>query len=240
MQASILLAEDDVFFAKVIKRHLERTGYNVSLCENGQEAWEKFQKQVFDLCLLDIVMPGKDGFALAEDIRTMDVNVPILFATSRYTEQDRLQGFESGADDYIVKPFNIQELLCRIEVYLKRSRLLKSERRIVYKISNLVFDYSQYYIKHKDADSYVRMAPKEAELLRFLCENSNKKLKKDDILAFIWRQDDLFASRVMDVYLTRLRKHIAVDPAVKLETYHGKGLMFVVDGLHRSHTITKI
>ncbi|MBS0026598.1 response regulator transcription factor [Chitinophaga sp. 22321] len=240
MQPSILLAEDDIFFAKVVKRQLERAGYNVTLCENGLEGWEKFQKHVFDLCLLDVVMPKKDGFALAEDIRSMDVNVPIIFTSSRYMEQDRLQGFESGADDYIVKPFNMQELLCRVEVYLKRSRLLKSERRIVYTISNLVFDYSQYHIRHKSADSHVRMAPKEAELLRFLCENSNKKLKKDDILACIWGQDDFFASRVMDVYLTRLRKHIAQDPAVKLETYHGKGLMFIADDLDRSHTIAKV
>lgn len=126
MQPSILLAEDDIFFAKVVKRQLERAGYNVTLCENGLEGWEKFQKHVFDLCLLDVVMPKKDGFALAEDIRSMDVNVPILFTTSRYMEQDRLQGFESGADDYIIKPFNMQELLCRVKVYLQRSRLLKS------------------------------------------------------------------------------------------------------------------
>ena len=240
MQPSILLAEDDIFFAKVVKRQLERAGYNVTFCENGQEAWEKFQKHVFDLCLLDVVMPKKDGFALAQDIRSTDVNVPILFTSSRYMEQDRLQGFESGADDYIVKPFNIQELLCRVDVYLKRSRLLKSERRIVYTISNLIFDYSQYNIRHKNADSHVRMAPKEPELHRFLCENSNKKLKKDDILTCIWGQDDFFSSRVMDVYLTRLRKHIAQDPAVKLETYHGKGLMFIADDLDRSHTIFKI
>jgi DNA-binding response OmpR family regulator len=150
---------------------------------------------------------------------------------------DRLRGFESGADDYIIKPFNIQELLCRIDVYLRRSRLLRSERRIVYKIGHLVFDYSQYHIRHKDAGAFIRMAPKEAELLRFLCENPNKRLKKDEILASAWKQDHLLASRVMDVYLTRLRKHIAGDPAIRLETYHGKGLMFIVEGVERLHTI---
>lgn len=240
MQSSILLVEDDVFFAKVVKRHLERAGYNVNFCENGQEGWEKFQKHVFDLCILDVVMPKKDGFTLAGDIRSMDENIPIIFTSSRYLEQDRLLGFEAGADDYITKPFNMQEMICRVEVYLKRSRLLKSERRVVYTISNLIFDYSQYHIRHKDVDSHVRMAPKEAELLRFLCENSNKKLKKDDILSVIWGQEDFFASRVMDVYLTRLRKHIAQDPAVRLETYHGKGLMFIADDLGRTHTIAKI
>ena len=239
MRANILFAEDDVFFARSIKRHLERAGYNVILCENGQEGWEKFQQQVFDLCLLDVVMPRKDGFALAEDIRAIDVNVPIIFSTSRYMKADRLRGFESGADDYIVKPFSVQELLCRIDVYLRRSRLRRSERRIAYKIGNLVFDYSQYYIRHKDAGSFIRMAPKEAELLRFLCENANKRLKKDEILASVWKQDNLLASRVMDVYLTRLRKHIAADPAIRLETYHGKGLMFVAEGLDRLHTVAR-
>ena len=240
MQPSILLVEDDIFFGKVVKRQLERAGYNVNLCENGEEGWERFQTHIFDLCLLDVVMPKKDGFALAADIRSMDVNVPIIFTSSRYMEQDKLQGFEAGADDYVIKPFNMQELLCRIEVYLKRSKLLMSERRVVYTISNLIFDYSQYQIKHKDADTHVRMAPKEAELLRFLCENSNKKLKKDDILTSIWGQDDFLASRVMDVYLTRLRKHIAKDPSIKLETYHGKGLKFITSSLHRSHTIAKV
>ncbi|PSL47425.1 DNA-binding response OmpR family regulator [Chitinophaga niastensis] len=238
-QASILLVEDDVFFAKVVKRHLERAGYEVSLCEDGEEGLEKFKKNIFDLCLLDVVMPKKDGFQLAEDIRLMDENVPIIFASSRYMEQDKLQGFESGADDYITKPYNMQELLCRIEVYLKRSRLLNSERRIVYTMGKMIFDYTQFNIKHKDADSHVRMAPKEAELLRFLCENSNKKLKRDEILASIWKQEDFFASRVMDVYLTRLRKHIAQDPSLKLETYHGKGLMFIANELDRSHKIFK-
>ena len=128
MRANILFAEDDVFFARSIKRHLERAGYNVILCENGQEGWEKFQQQVFDLCLLDVVMPRKDGFALAEDIRAIDVNVPIIFSTSRYMKADRLRGFESGADDYIVKPFSVQELLCRIDVYLRRSRLRSRSR----------------------------------------------------------------------------------------------------------------
>ncbi|MCW3467751.1 response regulator transcription factor [Chitinophaga nivalis] len=239
MKTGILFVEDDQFFAKVVKRQLERAGYDVTLCEDGEDGWDHFQKSIYDVCLLDVVMPKKDGFTLARDIRSIDENIPIIFTTSRYMEQDKMQGFECGADDYVTKPFNVQELIYRIEVYVKRSKLLRSEKRIVYTMGNLVFDYTQFNIRHKDSEAHVRMAPKEAELLRFLCENSNKKLLREQILNSVWGQDDFFTKRVMDVYLTRLRKHIAQDPSVKLETYHGKGLMFIINELDRTHMIAK-
>ncbi|WP_212006628.1 response regulator transcription factor [Chitinophaga sp. HK235] len=241
MKSRILLVEDDEFFAKVLKRQLERANFEVTHAIDGQAGWEKFQETIFDLCILDVVMPRKDGFTLAGEIRAMDFNIPIVFTSSRYMEQDRLQGFDIGADDYLVKPFNTDELISRIKVYIKRSRLLRSEKRIVYTVGNLIFDYSQLQLRHKDneVDNHVRIAPKEAELLRYLCENSNKKLKREHILASVWGQDGYLAQRVMDVYLSRLRRHIAMDPSIRIETFHGKGLMLVINEMDRTHIIAK-
>lgn len=229
MKAGILLVEDDQFFAKVVKRHLERAGHEVTLCQDGEEGWDTFQQRNFDLCLLDIVMPRKDGFTLAQDIRSRDENTPIIFTSSRYMEQDRLLGFDVGADDYLVKPFNIEELLLRVDVFLKRSKLLQSEKRVQYNVGKLLFDYSELKILHAGTNVCVQLPPKEAELLRFLCENANKKLTRDYILANVWGLEDFFAGRSMDVYLTRLRKHFAIDPSIRMETFHGKGIMFVIN-----------
>ena len=229
MKAGILLVEDDHFFAKVIKRHLEKEGFNVVHCLDGDEAWEAFQERAFDICLLDIIMPGKDGFSLAQEIRNRDTNVPIIFISSRYMEQDRLNGFAAGGDDYMVKPFNIEELQYRIDVFLKRSRLLQSRKVQIYQIGSLEFNYTELKIYHAPTNATVNLPPKEAELLKFLCENPNRKLKRENILLSVWGSDDFFAGRTMDVYLTRLRKHFRLDDEVKLETFHGKGLRLMTD-----------
>jgi len=229
MKAGILLVEDDHFFAKVIKRHLEKEGYSVVHCQDGEEAWRTFQERAFDICLLDIIMPGRDGFTLARDIRSRDTNIPIIFTSSRYMEQDRLSGFEAGGDDYLVKPFNIEELQFRIDVFLKRSRLLQSRKVMVYQLGALEFNYTELKIYHEATGSTINLPPKEAELLKFLCENPNRRLRRENILLSVWGSDDFFAGRTMDVYLTRLRKHFRLDPAVKLETFHGKGLRLVTD-----------
>lgn len=229
MKAGILLVEDDHFFAKVIKRHLEKEGYSVVHCLNGDEAWNMFQERVFDICLLDIIMPGRDGFTLAREIRSQDTNIPIIFTSSRYMEQDRLHGFEAGGDDYLVKPFNIEELQFRIEVFLKRSRLLQSRKVLTYQLGTLEFNYTELKIYHRITGHTINLPPKEAELLKFLCENPNRRLKRENILQAVWGSDDFFAGRTMDVYLTRLRKHFRLGEDVKLETFHGKGLRLVTD-----------
>jgi DNA-binding response OmpR family regulator len=229
MKAGILLVEDDHFFAKVIKRHLEKEGYSVVHCLDGEEAWRTFQERAFDICLLDIIMPGRDGFELAKDIRNRDTNIPIIFTSSRYMEQDRLNGFEAGGDDYMVKPFNIEELQFRIDVFLKRSRLLQSRKVMIYQLGSLEFNYTELKIYHPATNATINLPPKEAELLKFLCENPNRRLKRENILLSVWGSDDFFAGRTMDVYLTRLRKHFRLDPDVKLETFHGKGLRLVTD-----------
>lgn len=229
MKAGILLVEDDQFFARVVKRHLERAGHEVTHCQDGEEGWETFQDHPFDLCLLDIIMPKKDGFHLAQEIRAQDENMPIIFTSSRYLEQDRIHGFEIGCDDYMIKPFNLEELLMRVEVFLKRSRLLQSDRRLSYNMGSLTFDFSELKILHNASNTCIQLPPKEAALLRFLCENSNKKLKREYVLMHVWGSDDFFAGRSMDVYFTRLRKHFSLDPTIRLETFHGKGFMFIIN-----------
>lgn len=229
MKAGVLLVEDDLFFAKVVKSHLEKAGYDVTHCANGEEGWSTFQQKPFDICLLDVIMPGMDGFTLAREIRDKDYNVPIIFASSRYMEQDKLNGFEAGGDDYLVKPFNMEELLCRMEVFMKRSRLLQHDKQVVFTLGTLVFNYSEFKIYHQPTDTNINLPPKEAELLKYLCENANKKLKREAILHSVWGNDDFFTGRSMDVYLTRIRKHFKLDGNIKLETIHGKGLRLVTE-----------
>lgn len=229
MKAAILLVEDDEFFARVVKRHLERADHEVIHCLNGQDGWETFQDQHFDLCLLDIIMPKVDGFELAQRIRPSNENIPIIFISARYQEQDRINGFEIGGDDYMIKPFNLEELLMRIEVFLKRSRILQSDRKLSYNMGALTFDYSELRIFHTASSLSIQLSPKEADLLRFLCEHANKKLTREFVLTHVWGGGDFFAGRSMDVYLTRLRKHFSLDPIIRLEIFHGKGLMLVLN-----------
>lgn len=232
MKAGILLVEDDHFFAKVLKRYLEKADYEVIYCENGERGWETFQQRPFDACLLDVLMPGKDGFELAREIRGKDDHVPLFFISSRFMEEDKLTGFRSGADGYLGKPFNFEELALRIKVFLKRARLQPS-RRLLYNIGTLTFDYTELKIMHPESGSCVCLPPKEAELLKYLCENANKKIKRENILMHVWGVDDFFVGRSMDVYMTRLRKHFRVDPTVKLETMHGQGFRFSFDNKTR-------
>jgi two-component system response regulator VicR len=228
LMAKILLVEDDQFFARVLIRHLERGGYQVTHCKDGEEGWVIFQENVFDLCIIDIVLPKMDGFQLTQAIRAVDENVPIIFMSCRHLEQDRIHGFEIGCDDYIIKPFNLEELLLRVEVFLKRCRLLQSDRCLSYSMGDLTFDFSDLKILHSASNTCIHLPPKEAALLRFLCENANKKIDRQKVLLHVWGTDDFFAGRSMDVYLTRLRKHFSLDPTIRLETFHGKGFMFII------------
>jgi two-component system response regulator VicR len=230
MNAAILLVEDDQFFARVVKRQLEKAGYDVMHCIDGKDGWEIFQDHTFDLCLLDIVMPHKDGFVLAQEIREKDPNIPIVFISSRYREHDRIHGFTAcGCDDYLIKPFHLEELICRINVWLKRSRILGGNRKMSYKMGGLTFDYNELKILHDTSHTCIQLPPREAALLHFLCENANKKLKRQQVLLKVWGTDDFFAGRSMDVYLSRLRKHFTLDPAIRLETFHGKGFMLIIN-----------
>jgi len=223
-KGKILLAEDDTSLGFVIKDSLEIEGYEVVHCADGQSAIDRFNKSEFDLCLLDVMMPNKDGFTVAKKIRQQSDLVPILFLTAKSLEEDKLKGFHTGADDYITKPFSMQELLLRMDVFLRRSKKLVSETSEEFTIGKLRFSYTdlKLYAQGISFD----LTQKEADLLRFLCQHNNKILKRDEILLNVWGKDDYFLGRSMDVFMTKLRKYFKIDPSIILETIHGVGFRF--------------
>jgi len=220
-KAKVLLAEDDASLAFVIKDNLEEEGYEVVWCSDGEAAWQQFLKGGFNICLLDVMMPVKDGFTLAKKIRQKSDLVPILFLTAKSLEQDKLDGFKSGGDDYITKPFNIKELLMRMEVFLRRTKKMHSEQVREYQLGKLRFSFTD--LKMYDGEEAISLTQREADLLKFFCEHPNKVLKREEVLLSVWGKDDYFLGRSMDVFITRLRKHFKVDPSVVLETIHGIG-----------------
>lgn len=221
MKASILLAEDDTTLSFVIKDSLVEAGYEVTTCTNGELAWQQFQKKDFDICLLDVNMPVRDGFSLAKRIRQQSDVVPIIFITAKDLEEDKLKGFATGADDYVTKPFSMQELIMRIEVFLKRTRKLKADVKEEFNIGKLRFNYNE--LKIYDGNEVISLTQKEADLLKFLARNVNKILKREEVLINVWGKDDYFLGRSMDVFITKLRKHFKADPSINLETIHGVG-----------------
>jgi DNA-binding response OmpR family regulator len=223
-KASILLAEDDQYLSELMKEALEEKGYKVTVCGDGQTAIDTFDKDEFDICLLDVMMPGKDGFAVAKKIRQKSDIHPILFISTRMLAEDRLKGYEHGADDYITKPFNMHELIYKIEVFLKRSRKMFGDTVERYMIGKFVFAYTELTIYTPD-ESYT-LQPKEADLLKFLCSFPNRILKREEVLLAVWSKDDFFLGRSMDVYMTKLRKYLKGDPEVAIETIHGVGYRF--------------
>jgi len=227
-QSKILLAEDDFSLALMMKDTLEEEGYKVEYCRDGKEAIEKFNKNQIDMCLLDIMMPQKDGFAVAKKIRQQSDVIPILFLSTKGELQERLKGYETGADDYISKPFSMQELLMKIEVFLRRSKKIHSEVIQDYILGNIRFSYTELKI-YTDKES-IELTNKESELLKFFCEHSNCVLKREEVLLEVWGKDDFFLGRSMDVYISKLRKYLKHDPLIKLETIHNVGYRFIIPG----------
>lgn len=226
IKANILFAEDDTSLAYMVKDALENEGYKVVHCADGQTAIEIFDKDKFDLCLLDIMMPYKDGYTVAKKIRQQTDVIPILFLSTKSVEEDRLKGYDSGADDYIPKPFSMPELLRKIEVFLRRTKKIHSDTVIDYTIGNITF--SPAHLKIITPTETISITPKETELLKFLCEHKNKVLKREEVLMNVWGKDDFFLGRSMDVFITKLRKYLKADPEVMLETIHGIGFRFTV------------
>lgn len=224
IKANVLLAEDDLSLGYVIKDNLEQEGYRVLLCADGEQALQHFQKDEFDICLLDVMMPVKDGFSVARKIRQKSDLIPILFITAKSMEEDKLKGFMSGADDYITKPFSMKELLMRMEVFLRRTKKLFSEQTQEFIFGKFRFSYTD--LKIYNGNEISNLTQKEADLLKFLCEHPNHILKRDEVLLNVWGKDDYFLGRSMDVFITKLRKHFKNDSAVNLETIHGVGFRF--------------
>jgi DNA-binding response OmpR family regulator len=225
-KGKVLLAEDDLALGYVIKDNLLDAGYDVVLCPDGQSAIEKFDKNEFNICLLDLMMPHKNGYDVAKKIRQQTDVIPILFITAKSLEEDRIKGFETGADDYITKPFSMQELIMRMEVFLRRSKKMHSDNNVSFVIGKLKFSYTD--LKLQIDKEVFNLTQKEADLLKFFCEHSNRILKRDEVLLNVWGKDDYFLGRSMDVFITKLRKHFKADPEVNLETIHGVGFRFNV------------
>lgn len=223
-KAKVLLAEDDLSLGYVIKDNLEQDGYQVVLCPDGEQAIHNFLKEEFDIVLLDVMMPNKDGFTVAKKIRQKSDVVPILFITAKSLEEDRLKGFATGADDYIIKPFSMKELIMRMEVFLRRTKKLHSDNVQEFTIGKLRFSYTD--LKIYNGEEPTSLTQKEAELLKFLCEHRNHILKREEVLLNVWGKDDYFLGRSMDVFITKLRKHFKADPDINLETIHGVGFRF--------------
>jgi DNA-binding response OmpR family regulator len=220
-KSKVLLAEDDLSLGYVIKDNLAVAGYEVVLCADGQAAIDRFSKESFDICLLDVMMPNKDGFAVAKKIRQQTDLIPILLITAKSLEEDRIHGFECGADDYIVKPFSMQELLLRIDVFLRRTKKMYSEKTLNFQIGKIKFSFNDLRLT-LDGTNH-NMTQKEAELLLFLCEHPNRILKREEVLLNVWGKDDYFLGRSMDVFITKLRKYFKADESVHIETIHGMG-----------------
>jgi DNA-binding response OmpR family regulator len=223
-KGKVFLAEDDMSLGFVIKDNLEEEGFEVVHCSDGQTAIDRFNKDEFDICLLDVMMPNKDGFAVAKKIRQQSDVIPILFLTAKSMEEDKVKGFMTGADDYITKPFSMQELMMRMNVFLRRTKKLHSASTEEYHIGKLRFSYTD--LKLFTPDETISLTQREADLLRFLCKHPNKVLKREEVLVSVWGKDDYFLGRSMDVFMTKLRKYFRADAEINLETIHGIGFRF--------------
>jgi DNA-binding response OmpR family regulator len=221
VRKKILLVEDDPSLGFVIQDNLSLKGYEVILCKDGEEGENSFMRNNFDLCILDVMLPKKDGFTLAKNIREKSSHVPILFLTAKSMVEDKLAGFQNGADDYITKPFNLEELVCRIEVFLRRTNGVSGSEEKVIRIGDFEFDSSSLLLKNNSTEK--TLTQKEAEVLKLLYQNRDRVLKREEILKHVWGDDDYFMGRSMDVFISKLRKYLKDDPSIQIVNYHGVG-----------------
>lgn len=217
--ARILLVEDDPSLGHVVEDNLAVAGHDVLRAMDGAKGWQQFQCNSFDVCLLDVMMPNEDGFSLAKRIREVNRDIPILFISAKSMAEDRLAGFEVGADDYITKPFNMKELLYRIEVFMRRTTATTSTEH--YQIGDAKFDISNSEL-HVLEETH-RLTSKEAAVLHCLCKHMNEVVKREEILKQVWGDDDYFLGRSMDVFISRLRKYFKPLENVAIENHHGVG-----------------
>jgi DNA-binding response OmpR family regulator len=223
MKPHLLYVEDDESLSFVTKDNLELQGYQITYCGDGLEALEMVRNQSFDLCVLDVMLPGVDGFTIAEEIRKTNTDVPIIFLTAKSLKEDKIHGLKIGADDYITKPFSIEELILKIEIFLKRNKITsnKPPEIVQMEIGEFTFDYKNLELQNNGT---VRtLTQKEADLLRFFIQNKNEVVKRAQILESLWGEDDYFMGRSLDVFISRLRKYLKDDNSLKIENIHGVG-----------------
>ena len=222
----ILYAEDDETLAFLTQDNLEQNNYEVVHCSNGELALETFKNQAFDICIFDIMMPKVDGFELAEKIRKSNTDVPIIFLSAKTLKEDRLKGLRLGADDYLVKPFSIEELLLKIEIFLKRSQKNVLVEKKNYTIGKYQFDNKNFLV-FNDLEK-ISLTQREAELLQLFLDNKNEVLKREEILKSLWGDDDYFMGRSLDVFISRLRKILSNEKGIAIENLHGIGFRFSI------------
>ncbi len=227
-QASILLVEDDQNLGFVVQDALKRKGYNVHLCRDGKEGLRQFNEHAYDLCVLDVMLPHKDGFSLAEDIRTVNAEVPIVFLTAKTQTEDRIAGFKAGGDDYMTKPFSQEELVLRIEAILRRThgRTEDPRNRDKFELGEYTFDHRNLQLSHPTEER--KLTKKEAEVLRLLCMHTDQVLARELVLNMVWGDDTYFLGRSLDVFISRLRKYLKHDPEVQIVNVHGVGFKLQV------------
>lgn len=220
----ILYAEDDATLAFLTKDNLEQNGYEVSHCSDGKLALETFLNNTFELCVFDIMMPKMDGFELATAIRKINTDIPIIFLSAKTLKEDRIKGLRLGADDYLVKPFSIEELILKIEIFLKRSSKKITAEKTNYKVGKYQFDIQNFILFTENEK--VTLTQREAELLKLFIDNKNSVLKREHILTAIWGDDDYFMGRSLDVFISRLRKILSHEKEISIENLHGIGFRF--------------
>lgn len=224
----ILLAEDDLDFGNILKQYLEISGFNITWAKNGEEALDYFKSQTFDICVFDVMMPKMDGFTLAEKIIDINPESPFIFLTARKLKEDKIKGLKLGADDYIVKPFEADELVLRLNNIIRRTErsfnAIQQDKLLT--IGSYTFDTKRLILNCQDYTK--QLTQKEAELMLFLFEHKNQLLKREEILSAVWENDDFFSGRSMDVFISRLRKYFKLDPSISIESKRNVGLEFKI------------
>ena len=227
MKIKILLVEDDANLGFIISDQLKSDGYDVTLCTDGAEGFQRFNGDTFHMCIFDVMMPKKDGFTLAKDVRKTNAIIPILFLTAKSSDEDKIEGFKSGGDDYLTKPFNVEELQLRVAAMLRRVNIQVAEQELsTYKLGDYVFDTLNYNLKHPKFEKH--LTKKEAQILKILCKFRNQVVARDIVLTGVWGQDDYFVGRSLDVFITKLRKYLKDDDRIVLSNIHGVGFKLEV------------
>lgn len=222
----LLVAEDDPNLGSILKAYLTQKGYTVCHATDGQIAIDMYNNDDVDACILDIMMPVKDGFTVAREIRRVDKRIPIIFLTAKNLEEDKIKGFDIGADDYVTKPFSMEELLARVNAVIRRSFDDGKPDKNIFHIGKFVFDHAHQTLTC--GDNVQRLTAKEGDLLRMFAMNFNQVVERTDTLQKIWKDDSYFAARSMDVYITKLRKYLKHDPCVQIVNVHGVGFKLTV------------
>lgn len=225
-KVKILLAEDDKNLGNLLKEYLEAKDYSVHLAVNGKEAFDIFVKKKFDICIFDVMMPVSDGYTLAKEVRKLNKMVPIIFLTAKSMKEDVIEGFNTGADDYITKPFSMEELLLRLQAILRRTQPSSVSEQTEFSIGKYKFDSKSQTLDLKGKPQ--KLTTKESDLLKLLCMNPNNIVDRDFALNAVWKDNNYFSGRSMDVYIAKLRKYLKEDPRVEIVNVHGRGFKLLV------------